>query len=340
MENGQIKRMEYVDVAKGIGIVSMLVGHHIQGAELLVKWIYSFHMPLFFLLTGYLYETRKRRAEVGAALFRKQAERLLYPYLTFSVLMLLWKFVFHVVCGVPYTNGEDPFGVMVLNALTTNGVHALWFLPAMFWASTAYLILSSREHPVWLLPVLSILAAIILSKLTHLPVIHESAFFRPVNYAARAVLGLSFICLGACYAKRDLSGVRLMLIALFASVLFGLLNEDVSMFGSYIGNPVYYYLAALGGCVFILCLSKRISGFARLMSFLGKNSLIVMATDLSFPDEIAWMILGVTRINRILPPIAVSCVMILVQIVLVAMLICFIQRFAKWMIKVPKRSVC
>ena len=52
------------------------------------------------------------------------------------------------------------------------------------------------------------------------------------------------------------------------------------------------------------------------------------------------MILGVTRINRILPPIAVSCVMILVQIVLVAMLICFIQRFAKWMIKVPKRSVC
>lgn len=339
MESTQTRRVEYIDVAKGIGIVCMLIGHHIQDAELLVEWIYSFHMPLFFFLTGYLYESRERKTQAFGVLLRKQAQRLLYPYATFSTLMLLWKFTFHIVCGVPYVAGEEPFGIMVRNALTTYGIHALWFLPAMFWASTIYRIISQRERPSWVLPAASISAAVILSKLTNMPMVQESPFLQIINYVTRSILGLSFICLGAWYAKCALRESYVILIALCASVIFGLWNADagVGMAGSCIGNPLLYYLSALGGSVFVLCLSKMLGGSARLLRFLGQNSLIVMATDLSFPDEIAWMVLGITRIGRHLPPFAASCIMILVQIILVSMLICLIRRFAKWMIYYPKR---
>lgn len=44
-----------IDAAKGIAIVRVVMGHICTGIPGLVKWIYSFHMPLFFdigVLTG------------------------------------------------------------------------------------------------------------------------------------------------------------------------------------------------------------------------------------------------------------------------------------------------
>lgn len=46
-------RVEWVDVAKGIGIILVVLGHN-QSPDYIIKFIYSFHMPLFFFLSGYL----------------------------------------------------------------------------------------------------------------------------------------------------------------------------------------------------------------------------------------------------------------------------------------------
>ena len=51
------KRIEYVDVAKGIAILSVIVGHTFSAYDpgsLLNRFIYSFHMPLFIFLSGLL----------------------------------------------------------------------------------------------------------------------------------------------------------------------------------------------------------------------------------------------------------------------------------------------
>ena len=42
------KRISYIDMAKGIGIILVVLGHSIFPSENLTTWIYSFHMPLFF----------------------------------------------------------------------------------------------------------------------------------------------------------------------------------------------------------------------------------------------------------------------------------------------------
>jgi fucose 4-O-acetylase-like acetyltransferase len=48
------QRIEWIDVAKGIGIFLVIVGHLIShdNFNLLADYIYSFHMPLFFFLSG------------------------------------------------------------------------------------------------------------------------------------------------------------------------------------------------------------------------------------------------------------------------------------------------
>ena len=55
---GKNSREEWIDYLRGTGIILMLIGH----AEIwtpLNRWIYSFHMPLFFILSGYLFNKEK-----------------------------------------------------------------------------------------------------------------------------------------------------------------------------------------------------------------------------------------------------------------------------------------
>ena len=117
-------KLKWVDVAKGIAIILVVYGNVLDGLfnagvtvpryHLQHDFIYSFHMPLFFVLSGLF----AKRVLVLPKLqfFRRQGIALLYPYLLWSVvqsgIMLIMS---------KYTNGGltsleflmiplDPFG--------------------------------------------------------------------------------------------------------------------------------------------------------------------------------------------------------------------------------------
>lgn len=48
-----INRVESIDVLKGIGILFMVLGH-MHFSVIFIHYVYAFHMPLFFLISGYL----------------------------------------------------------------------------------------------------------------------------------------------------------------------------------------------------------------------------------------------------------------------------------------------
>lgn len=48
------KRLEYLDYTKGFAILIMLFGHCMSDNNLFHNWIFSFHMPIFFVVCGYL----------------------------------------------------------------------------------------------------------------------------------------------------------------------------------------------------------------------------------------------------------------------------------------------
>lgn len=51
--------IKWLDIAKGMGIVSFFWGHTLFKDEIWRIWIYSFHMPLFFFLSGITYNEIK-----------------------------------------------------------------------------------------------------------------------------------------------------------------------------------------------------------------------------------------------------------------------------------------
>ncbi len=54
-----MKRESKIDVAKGIGCLLVLLGHSLYINKHLKNWIFSFHMPLFFFISGYLFNFDK-----------------------------------------------------------------------------------------------------------------------------------------------------------------------------------------------------------------------------------------------------------------------------------------
>lgn len=83
------KRLVYLDALKGILIVLVILGHVIQSSisdyqhNVLFRLIYSFHMPLFFLISGYL--TYKGRYDEN--LVFKRFVQCIIPFISWAFLL-------------------------------------------------------------------------------------------------------------------------------------------------------------------------------------------------------------------------------------------------------------
>lgn len=47
-------RVEYIDTTKGLGIFLVVLGHCYARENFITIWLNSFHMPLFFIVVGYI----------------------------------------------------------------------------------------------------------------------------------------------------------------------------------------------------------------------------------------------------------------------------------------------
>ena len=78
-------RLDYIDSAKGIGILLVVIAH-INYTQQLLTIIYSFHMPLFFAISGLLFDSSKYQ-NFKDFLTRK-IRTLICPYILFYVLSI------------------------------------------------------------------------------------------------------------------------------------------------------------------------------------------------------------------------------------------------------------
>ena len=76
-----VKRLAWVDCAKALLICFMCIGHS-SAHELLKTCIYTFHMPAFFILSGYLYKPQT---------FKKRTLSLLIPIIFFGFINCIFE---------------------------------------------------------------------------------------------------------------------------------------------------------------------------------------------------------------------------------------------------------
>ncbi len=83
------KRIEWIDTAKGIGIVLVVVGHTSFVPKAMINLIFAFHMPLFFFLSGCVYKKKSNY-------YYLQAKDLLLKYIIISC---VFSFTYSLISG-------------------------------------------------------------------------------------------------------------------------------------------------------------------------------------------------------------------------------------------------
>ena len=130
------KRLDYLDYAKGIGILLVILAHIYAwnpdiNREIVVVWIYSFHMPLFFIVSGML--IKFKNYDKPKEFIISKVKHILFPYILFSLMNALLKIVL-------YGFNLNILIWDIINTFTLVGVD-MWFLQDLFLAEVIFILM-------------------------------------------------------------------------------------------------------------------------------------------------------------------------------------------------------
>lgn len=270
------QRIEWVDYAKGIGIVLVVYGHlfssgYHAGLEIVPRFfqlsdsfVYSFHMPLFFFLAGLFAATSYER-NGGRSFLLQKIKSLAYPYLLWSLLQASVELFF---------SGHSHRGWSLEQFLLIPVLPwaQFWFLYAILMMYLGFYVLKTMQS--YGIPVMMLVAVLL--------------FFKPIPSEYLGLAGFStgflFFMAGVCLKPYLLDLEKMKGTALYSSALFFIFIIAAYVVFSYCIAPIrlpggvhpfYFILLAVPGIAACLLLSIYLAqrSWLPVLKVLGKYSL-------------------------------------------------------------------
>ncbi len=132
-------RSDWLDVLKGLGILAVVAGHTLVAPHRFIFW---FHMPLFFVLAGMLYRPGASWGEFA----RRRALRLLLPYAVYLVLIGVPYYSVPGLGIAPAGEAVSPSGLLMRWARMALGGRELQGWCAVFWFATSLFLTQIVYH--------------------------------------------------------------------------------------------------------------------------------------------------------------------------------------------------
>ena len=322
-------RLEFVDIAKGIGIMIVCFGH--SGAEdVVISWIGGFIVPLFFILSGYMY--KDKGIPVGKDLYNK-GKKLLKPYLFFSVVLLLIykRFAWNDIVGVFYSRYclytyHAPDNIFFMKA--TNS--PMWFLTAMFATFPLfYIIMKNEKYIKWI--VLSYL--LITWGCTFLPIL------LPWSLDVAFIMAI-FMYIGVLFRRQENllnkpSYIYWLIIAAF--LILCRVNGEPNPSVRELGNSLLLYMiTGVLGSISMMWICKHLEGkpLSGLLADIGRHTLVIFCLQIFIFHQINRVIYGMIH----LPAEGIWLYTAALFKVIVASIICmyiskYMNRYMPWLFR-------
>ena len=279
MQKLRTDRIEWLDLAKGFAIFLIIFGHCMEwyssdrgGVYQLLPIIYSFHVPLFFFVSGFLFSVDKYKNFWKFLL--KIAKTILLPYLTFAIILTSSDAVrFYIL------HSQDNISIIgdIKGNLLQQHFNNLWFLATLFFVQIiSYFICKIKKEKIIFVfiavfIVASYLYELFIDKLLYwcidevlftIPLFLFGFLLRKLNFYDN-ILKIKFLPL-------------FLIISFTANYLNLYLNKDlkfVNMCKGYFGNVFLFYISALFAILSVLAVCKKIGRISPI-NYMGKNSLI------------------------------------------------------------------
>lgn len=317
----EVKRNVLIDAIKGIAITLMIIGHCIQyGSGTLYlkneyffqnpifKFIYSFHMPLFMLVSGYLFYYSIKKYDLKSNI-KSRLKQLLIPIICHSLI----KTIIHFIINKSLVLSINTF------------IYNLWFLWAVFFCSLIILFVNKLFRDNLLIYI------VIFCLLFLLPDVY--------NINLYSYMYIYFVS-GYLFNKYNIkftSDKKLKIIMVISCFIFGCLlcfynyNSYIYTSGYYIlkGDVInqliidlYRTIIGLAGSVFVVSILKIINKKYefKLLPYVGKYSLgIYLISDIIFMNVFPLINSKITDINYLL--ILIETLFVIVSSIIVSKLI-------------------
>jgi fucose 4-O-acetylase-like acetyltransferase len=266
-------RFNQIDIAKGIGIILVVIGHtatHL-GIE---KIIYQFHMPLFFILSGFFF--KDKYLDKPLSFLFSRLKRLYIPYVL-NGLRLFFVFVC-ISYLVKERTGFSFLGGLKYCLLIISGLGsapfagAMWFLRALFIVSFIFIflkwiiskIVGDKKKKIILF--LSVVGFLIIGYKTQLPYNISSSF-----------VALFFYYIGYLYSKNKnqvIMNIYIVLLAL-AILLYATFTNSVDLAYNTYTSIWLFILSSVSGTYIIVYVSEKIKQ-NYILEYMGQKSLSIM----------------------------------------------------------------
>lgn len=288
--NVKLERNKTIDVLKGIGILFVMLGHQ----NLVIgHFIYSFHMPLFFLISGYLYKKKDVKESVT-----KDFQRLIIPYFIGCVFVVsqdvFFAFAKHdityitnsvlaIIWGSGYTSDKVLFGNMP-------SIGAIWFLLALFWCKNMYNVIEIK-----IVSTLQKLIMVLFIAVMAI-VIEKNSIKLPFSLLP-GLSALPFFWVGTLWKNKHVPNLAMfiLIICWFISYFYSYIYLVSCDYGLY---PIDI-LGACGGTLFFYNIAKYISKIqwlANIFIWLGMNTLSILCFHAISINNTIFVHLGIYNI--------------------------------------------
>ena len=323
------QRNKSIDIARGIAIISIMLGH--LGNSQINRVVFTYHVPLFFLITGYFL---KCKGDLFSFI-KKKADALLKPYCITCMLLIVFSVLKVLLKGGSISQLAGTFTDTVYASLYGAGdsytepfyipaIGAVWFLWASFWGCLIVQFSAYFKKPYDALFILLAAAAGYYSR---------RLFWFPLSIQAGGAAAL-FIYTGYTYKQYEstvlplyrkfrvpvlvvMTAVWLEFIVHFKS--FWLVHFDI-------GRGLQDIIASIFACVVIFALSSFISRLIpdeKLLSFTGRNSLCFLCIHLLELKLVPW-----NQIIGLIPFINGSASVLIAKIICKLLLVLSVMQIA------------
>ncbi len=304
MNNKQyLNRINWIDALKGLSIFFVIVGHNINVEYGFIptvtkSFIYSWHIPLFFFLSGICFSTKDNIRNF----IIKKIRTLIIPMVVFSIINILVDYIFYgLLLNTSQRNIEYLINSLIGIILQQRGQtynSYLWFLPCMFWVQILlYLLVKflKTKRNLVLVMLMLFTVGILFIKFVGIMLPWEIE----TSLIALIFTGIGFIVKDNIHFLGKVS----KWYSIIAFVICGIITyintvyngEHVDLATNTIGLPITYLIGAFSGICGWCILFYKMNNI-KILNYIGKNSLIYYSfstVGIIIPNIIMFNILSV-----------------------------------------------
>ncbi len=342
-------RVKWIDSVRGWAIILVVLGHvftrtgTLQVEEFLQIEIYSFHMPLFFFISGYVFKVRNEKLFNSTM---RKIHNLLIPMFLFYMIYALFVSI-KILLGKTTLIFTSELVVNTLMMTSQSFFSAYWFLPVLFCTQMLFESLYRTMASKSMFVIKNLNIGIIISLFIVSRLLYSQGIVLPMGLR-EAMGALPFFALG--YYTKNVNSVKRVtdyltdlvggkkISCFVAKIIFILIvflcitklqYRHCNMYNSDIGSIAFFFLFGITGILLSISFGKAFG--IGMFEILGKNSLWIFGFHYIALDIYA-VVANRIMVNNILCKIGMD----IVGVILVVAFSLVLQYGMIWLKKVCK----